>query len=77
MYWTEWGKAAMLITAKMNGFDLRPLLTTGLEWPNGLFYDAEKDKVYVADGAKLKIQSISPIGKCYQDIKLIEVEGLV
>ena len=53
----------MLMSAKMNGGDPRPLVTSGLHWPNGIHYDTGEDKIYIADGAKLEIKSISAYDK--------------
>jgi len=59
MYWTEWGKNPMIMGAKMNGQDFRPLLQSNLKWPNGLLYDEKSKKLFFADGGTLSIQSIS------------------
>ncbi|XP_039255818.2 uncharacterized protein LOC120332606 isoform X1 [Styela clava] len=82
IYWTEWGRAAMLMSSRMNGYDPRPLITTDLKWPNGLYYDVDEDKIYVADGAKLKLQSISAISRSYNNfgvdiLDFIDLNGTV
>jgi len=36
MYWSDWGDVAKIERAVLDGSDRQTVVTTGLQWPNGL-----------------------------------------
>lgn len=63
MYWSDWGKAAKIEIAAMDGSERRDLINVNLTWPNGLAIDFEKKRLYWADGGTSKIEYSDLDGK--------------
>nr|XP_021127707.2 low-density lipoprotein receptor-related protein 2 isoform X4 [Anas platyrhynchos] len=49
VYWTDWADRAYIGRAGMDGKDKMVIISTKLEWPNGLTIDYTNDKLYWAD----------------------------
>lgn len=49
VYWTDWADRAYIGRAGMDGKDKTVIISTKLEWPNGLTIDYTNDKLYWAD----------------------------
>ncbi|XP_043931281.1 low-density lipoprotein receptor-related protein 2 [Protopterus annectens] len=49
VYWTDWGYNAYIGRAGMDGGNKTAIITTKLEWPNGLTIDYTNDHIYWAD----------------------------
>ena len=54
MYWSDWGKAAHISKAGMDGKDNIPFITENIHWPNGIAIDYPNERLYWVE-AKLKI----------------------
>ncbi|NXN98396.1 LRP2 protein, partial [Rhinopomastus cyanomelas] len=49
IYWTDWADQAYIGRAGMDGKEKAVIVSTKLEWPNGLTIDYTNDKLYWAD----------------------------
>ncbi|XP_010219077.1 PREDICTED: low-density lipoprotein receptor-related protein 2, partial [Tinamus guttatus] len=49
IYWTDWADRAYIGRVGMDGKDKTVIISTKLEWPNGLTIDYTNDKLYWAD----------------------------
>eukprot|EP00076_Gallus_gallus_P042851 XP_025008389.1 low-density lipoprotein receptor-related protein 2 isoform X8 [Gallus gallus] len=49
VYWTDWADRAYIGRAGMDGKEKMVIISTKLEWPNGLTIDYTNDKLYWAD----------------------------
>lgn len=49
MYWTDWGVKAFIGRVGMDGNNKSAIITTKIEWPNGLTIDYTNDMLYWAD----------------------------
>ncbi|KAJ7345670.1 hypothetical protein JRQ81_001620, partial [Phrynocephalus forsythii] len=49
VYWTDWGERAYIGRVGMDGKNKTVIISTKLEWPNGLTIDYTNDKLYWAD----------------------------
>ncbi|XP_029461540.1 low-density lipoprotein receptor-related protein 2 isoform X2 [Rhinatrema bivittatum] len=49
VYWTDWGDRAFIGRVGMDGKNKTVIISTKLEWPNGLTIDYTNDKLYWAD----------------------------
>lgn len=49
MYWTDWGDKAFIGRVGMDGTNKTPIITTKIEWPNGITIDYTNDKLYWSD----------------------------
>uniref|UniRef100_A0A3B4FXS2 Low-density lipoprotein receptor-related protein 2 n=1 Tax=Pundamilia nyererei TaxID=303518 RepID=A0A3B4FXS2_9CICH len=49
LYWTDWGDAAYIGRAGMDGTNISAIITTKLEWPNALTIDYTNNKIFFAD----------------------------
>ena len=52
MFWTDWGEAAKIERAGMDGSDRRLIISQNIYWPNGLTVDHYARRIYWTD-AKL------------------------
>lgn len=49
MYWTDWGDKAFIGRVGMDGTNKVAIITTKIEWPNGITIDYTNDKLYWSD----------------------------
>uniref|UniRef100_A0A8C2IBE8 Low density lipoprotein receptor-related protein 2a n=1 Tax=Cyprinus carpio TaxID=7962 RepID=A0A8C2IBE8_CYPCA len=49
VYWTDWGDKAFIGRVGMDGNNKSAIITTKIEWPNGLTIDYSNDKLYWSD----------------------------
>lgn len=49
IYWTDWADRAYIGRAGMDGKEKTVIISTKLEWPNGLTIDYTNDKLYWTD----------------------------
>uniref|UniRef100_A0A8B9LU25 Low-density lipoprotein receptor-related protein 2 n=1 Tax=Astyanax mexicanus TaxID=7994 RepID=A0A8B9LU25_ASTMX len=49
VYWTDWGDRAFIGRVGMDGGNKSAIITTKIEWPNGLTIDYTNDKLYWSD----------------------------
>ncbi|XP_073701234.1 low-density lipoprotein receptor-related protein 2a [Garra rufa] len=49
VYWTDWGDKAFIGRVGMDGNNKSAIITTKIEWPNGLTIDYTNDKLYWSD----------------------------
>jgi low-density lipoprotein receptor-related protein 4 len=63
MYWSDWGKAARIEKAGMDGTSRRVIIAQNLTWPNGLAIDHDTKRLYWADGGTKKIEYCNYEGK--------------
>lgn len=57
MYWTNWNdKQASIQSSYMSGWNVRSIITTEIETPNGLAIDYMAGKLYWADARLDKIE---------------------
>uniref|UniRef100_A0A4W4GUH3 Low-density lipoprotein receptor-related protein 2 n=1 Tax=Electrophorus electricus TaxID=8005 RepID=A0A4W4GUH3_ELEEL len=49
VYWTDWGDKAFIGRVGMDGNNKSAIITTKIEWPNGLTIDYTNDMLYWAD----------------------------
>nr|XP_025956291.1 very low-density lipoprotein receptor [Dromaius novaehollandiae] len=77
MYWSDWGEPAKIEKAGMNGFDRQQLVTTEIQWPNGIALgmlnvfcveDLVKSRLYWLDS---KLHMLSSVDLNGQDRRLV------
>ena len=49
VYWTDWGDKAFIGRVGMDGTNKTAIITTKIEWPNGVTIDYSNDKLYWSD----------------------------
>lgn len=49
LYWTDWGDAAYIGRAGMDGRNVSAIITAKLEWPHALTIDYTNNKIFFAD----------------------------
>nr|XP_046260892.1 low-density lipoprotein receptor-related protein 2a isoform X2 [Scatophagus argus] len=49
VYWTDWGNKAFIGRVGMDGTNKTTIITTKIEWPNGITIDYTNDKLYWSD----------------------------
>ncbi|TKS67243.1 Low-density lipoprotein receptor-related protein 2 [Collichthys lucidus] len=49
VYWTDWGNKAFIGRVGMDGKNKVAIITTKIEWPNGITIDYTNDKLYWSD----------------------------
>ncbi|RDD47933.1 Low-density lipoprotein receptor-related protein 4 [Trichoplax sp. H2] len=57
IYFTDWGSSAKIERAKLDGTQRQILVSTNVEWPNGLTIDYPQRKMYWVDGKHHHIES--------------------
>lgn len=56
MFWTDWGHNPKIQRATMDGKNVRAIVTSNINLPNGLTIDYDTDILYFADGHKNRIE---------------------
>ena len=56
MYWTDWGNNARIERAYMSGVGRRAIISSSLQWPNGLAIDFSAQKLYWTDAGFDRIE---------------------
>ncbi|XP_067877192.1 low density lipoprotein receptor a isoform X3 [Heterodontus francisci] len=59
LYWSDWGTPAKIEKGGLNGVDRMPLVTAGIEWPNGITLDLVNQRLYWVDS---RLHTLSSIG---------------
>ena len=49
VFWTDWGSKAFIGRVGMDGKDKAAIITSKIEWPNGLTIDYTNDMLYWSD----------------------------
>ena len=49
LFYTDWGSSPAVVRANMNGSGQTRIVTTDLEWPNGIAVDIAHDRIYWSD----------------------------
>lgn len=49
VYWTDWGDKAFIGRVGMDGTNKSAIITTKIEWPNGITIDYTNDRLYWSD----------------------------
>ena len=62
MYWTDWGANPKIERASQDGTQRQVLVSTGVEWPNGLTMDYESQRLWWTDGKLRRIESVKTDG---------------
>lgn len=62
MYWTDWGASAKITKGGLNGADQFPLVTEGIEWPNGITLDLPSQRLYWVDSRLHALSSVDVDG---------------
>ncbi|KAL6103411.1 ldlr [Pungitius sinensis] len=62
IYWTDWGNAAKIEKAGLNGGDRTALVTDNIEWPNGITLDLLNQQLYWVDSKLHTLSSINAQG---------------
>ncbi|KAM9214405.1 low-density lipoprotein receptor [Leptosomus discolor] len=62
MYWTDWGANAKIAKGGLNGADQFPLVTEGVERPNGIALDLPSQRLYWADSRLHTLSSVDVDG---------------
>ncbi|XP_075594191.1 low-density lipoprotein receptor isoform X2 [Balearica regulorum gibbericeps] len=62
MYWTDWGASAKIAKGGLNGVDQFPLVTEGVEWPNGITLDLPSQRLYWVDSRLHTLSSVDVDG---------------
>lgn len=68
IYWSDWGEAAKIEKAGMNGIDRQPLVTTDIQRPSGIVLDLVKRRLYWLD---LKLHQLCSVDLNGQDRRII------
>ena len=50
MFWTDWGEEPVIEIAQMDGSNRQIIVSSRIEWPNGLSIDREASRIYWVDG---------------------------
>ena len=57
MYWSDWGDAAKIERANLDGSARVVLVNTSLGWPNGLTIDYDEGRIYWGDARLDRIET--------------------
>ncbi|XP_043936593.1 very low-density lipoprotein receptor isoform X1 [Protopterus annectens] len=68
IYWSDWGEPAKIEKAGMNGVDRQLLVTTDIQWPNGIALDQVKRRLYWVDS---KLHMLSSVDLNGQDRRIV------
>ena len=62
VYWTDWGDKAFIGRVGMDGTNKAAIITTKIEWPNGITIDYTNDKLYWSDAHLSYIEWVHQAG---------------
>lgn len=73
MFWTDWGSKARIERAYMSGAGRVTIVSTNIQWPNGVAIDFSAEKLYWTDAGNDKIERSNLDGsyrqvQCYRQI---------
>ena len=57
IYWTDWGTEAKIEKASLHGKNRRSIITTDIQWPNGLTIDHTLKRLYWIDARLKRIET--------------------
>lgn len=58
MFWTDWGATPKIETSTLNGTERVTLVTSNLQWPNGITLDRQNRLVFWVDAGTDRVESI-------------------
>ena len=73
MFWTDWGSAPKIEKATLTGSQRVAIVTSNLQWPNGMELDKGNKRIYWVDGGTDRIESVNYQGN--KRILLSKVTG--
>nr|XP_005994239.1 PREDICTED: low-density lipoprotein receptor [Latimeria chalumnae] len=73
LYWSDWGTPAKIEKGGLNGGDRTPLVTDGIEWPNGITLDFHKQRLYWVDSKLHSLSSVDVTGRNRRMVIIDEV----
>ena len=73
MFWTDWGSAPKIEKATLSGGQRVAIVTSNLQWPNGIQLDTGNKRIYWVDGSTYRIESVDYQGN--NRILLLEASG--
>ena len=73
MFWTDWGAAPKIEKATLSGTQRVAIVTSDLQWPNGIELDTGNKRIYWVDAKVDKIESVDYHGN--NRMLLIRVTG--
>ena len=56
MFWTDWGTFPRIERANMDGNGRKAIVSTDMQWPNGVTVDIAGSKIYWTDAGKDRIE---------------------
>ena len=59
MFWTDWGSAPKIEKATLTGSQRVAIVTSNLQWPNGMELDKGNKRIYWVDGGTDRIESVN------------------
>ena len=59
MFWTDWGSAPKIDKATLTGSQRVAIVTSNLQWPNGMELDKGNKRIYWVDGGTDRIESVN------------------
>lgn len=62
MYWSDWGEHGRIEKAGLDGSHRTPLITTDIQWPNGLTIDYSNNRLYWVDAKQHQICTSDLLG---------------
>ncbi len=68
MFWTDWGETPKIEKGVMDGSHRQILISSDIQWPNGLAVDRENDRLYWVDAQSATLESCDFNGKSRETI---------
>lgn len=56
MWWTDWGEQPKIERAYLDGTHRETIISTDIEWPNGIVVDYTENKIFWCDAKKDRIE---------------------